>query len=301
MILIKCHHVTVRPLLSSPDCSEQMLVQDEEGHRWRMHASNRLLTDHGVKVPCDILAPMFAFRTEEGNYIQQRPALEGIAFNFTSTSPSTLPSFLQLEEDKLLFPPENPFQEPDGLYTEKQLQGQEDTFLREWSLIVGTPPEALLTLKEPSPPASAAASAHARAYSSTTSETALRSVEDFISSMFTWGLGRLLSKVERLALTLVLMAGNLFGCMMLLNKLITFFVHIGGCFGVDSTLPWREALGWAFCSSCSLAARARKGFQSSPSALSAPPHSATLLSSIQPTGAGGARAEGPSVKPTSEN
>ena len=188
LVLVKCHHIIVRPLLSSPECSEQLLVQDEEGHKWRLHSSNRLLTDHGVKVPCDLFQPKFTFCTQEGLYIQQRPALEEISFNFT-LQPSSWPSFLQLEKDKLLFPQEHPFQDPGGLYTEKQIEGSEDAFLREWSLIAGTPPEALLTPKEPSPPASAAASAHARAFSSTTSATALRSVEDFMRNILTWGLG----------------------------------------------------------------------------------------------------------------
>ena len=160
LVTVQCHHIIVRPLLSSPECSQQLWVQDEEGHNWRLHAGNRLLTDQGVKVPCDLLQPMYTFLTQEARYVQQKPDLEEIFFSLTIIQPSSLPFFLKLEEDKLLLPPEDPFKDPGGLYTEKEIEGSEDAFLREWSIISGTPPEALLTLKEPSPPASAASSAH---------------------------------------------------------------------------------------------------------------------------------------------
>ena len=51
LVLVCCHHITMRPLLSSPTCSQQLSVHDEDGHPWRLHAGNRLLTDFGVKVP----------------------------------------------------------------------------------------------------------------------------------------------------------------------------------------------------------------------------------------------------------
>ena len=121
-------------------------------------------------------------------------------------------------------------------------------------------------------------------------------------TILTWGLGRLLSKLERLALTVMLMAGNLFGCLMLMNKIITFCVNICGCCGISSTMSWKEALCWACCSTCTLAARARKGFQS-PSSLapSAPPHPTSPPSALLSAGTGGSAPEGTSVKPFSLN
>ena len=98
------------------------------------------------------------------------------------------------------------------------------------------------------------------------------------------------------------MVGNLFGCLMLMNKIITFCVHIGGCCGISSTLSWKETLCWACCSSCTLASRAPKRFQSSSSpAPSAPPQPASLPSALRSMGARGVNPEGSSVKPPSEN
>ena len=60
LVLVRCHHITVRPLLSASTCSEQLAVQDEESRPWRLHARNRLLTDFGVKVPCGSPSPVLA-------------------------------------------------------------------------------------------------------------------------------------------------------------------------------------------------------------------------------------------------
>ena len=194
LLLVRCSHITVRPLLSASTCSEQLAVQDEEGRPWRLHAGNRLLTDFGVKVPCGPPSPVFTFLTQENKYIEQSPELREVTFNFTSSDrDNSLPSFLALEEDKLLFPNTNPFQEPGGLYSEEEIEGNEDAFLREWSILVGTPPEALLVPDEPSPPASAASSAHARTYPST-SEVALQGVEAFLRSSIRACLGRVLGR-----------------------------------------------------------------------------------------------------------
>ena len=263
LIMVKCTSVVVRPLLTSPECSEQLLVQDEDGHNWRLHAGNRLLTDHGVQVPCDLLQPHYTFLTQEGLYVQQKPDLETIVFNFTFR-PSSLPSFLLLEEDKILLPQEDPFQYPGGLYTVEEIASSEESYLREWSIITGTHPEALLTPKDPSPPASAASSAHQQVFPKT-SGVALRGIEDFVHGLAAWGLGRLLTKFKFLALSIMLTAGNLYGCVMLLNKLISTCIHICGCCGSSSAQSWKEVICWDFCPTCTLAAKARKRFQHSSS------------------------------------
>ena len=38
MITVRCQEVVVRPLLRSPQCSEQLLVTDTSGHVWRLHS-----------------------------------------------------------------------------------------------------------------------------------------------------------------------------------------------------------------------------------------------------------------------
>ena len=173
--------------------------------------------------------------------------------------------------------------------------------MREWSIISGTPPEALLTPREPSPPASAASSAHARAFPRTTSEVAWRSIKDFMQGIITWGLGRILTEFEHLALKIILVAGNFYGCMMLINKLISICIHLFGCCGASSTQSWREDLFWACCSMCTLAAKARKGFQRpSFTTPSAPP--LPLLPSAPPAeGDGGSDLGGAPSKPFSLN
>ena len=154
------------------------------------------MTDFGQKVPCGPPSPIFTFLTQEGWYISQSPQLQEVPDNLTSADQdNSLPSFLTLEEDKLLLPNLDPFQVPGGLYSEEEIEGDEEAYLREWSILVGTPPEALLTPEEPSPPASAASSAHARAFQST-SEAALQGVESFIRSSLRMFMGRVLSSME---------------------------------------------------------------------------------------------------------
>ena len=132
--------------------------------------------------------------------MEQSPDLREVEFNFTLPDQSiSLPSFLAMEEDKLLFPSTNPFQDPGGLYSEEEMEGTEDAFLREWSILTGTPPEALLVPQEPSPPASAASSAHARTFPST-SEAAMQGVETFLRSSIRSCLGRVMSAMEQYVL-----------------------------------------------------------------------------------------------------
>ena len=94
--MVKCEEVIVKPYLNSPQCSEQLLVAGPKGHQYRLHAGSRLLTDHGVQVPCDLLLPQYTFLTIEGVYVQQAPCLGKVDFNFTKRQ-STLPAFLTLE------------------------------------------------------------------------------------------------------------------------------------------------------------------------------------------------------------
>ena len=196
-MLVRCHHITVRPFLSASTCSEQLALQDEEGRPWRLHAGNSLLTDIGVKVPYDSPSPVYTFLTKEGKYVEQSPNLKEVAFNLTSLDrTNSFPSFLAIEEDNHLFPSTNSFQDPGGLYSEEEMEGTEDAFLREWSILTGTPPEALLAPQEPSPPASAASSAHAQTLPST-SEAAMQVVKTFLRSSIRVCLGRVLSSMEQ--------------------------------------------------------------------------------------------------------
>ena len=137
LVLVRCHHTTVRPILSSPTCSQQLSVQDEDGNPWRLHAGNRLLTDLGVKVPCGPPFPVYTFLTQEGRYVQQSPVLEEVFLNFTAGQTNSMPSFLAMEEDKILFPSTDPFKDPGGLYPKEEMEGTEDAFLREWSILTG--------------------------------------------------------------------------------------------------------------------------------------------------------------------
>ena len=73
--------------------------------------------------------------------MQQTPRLGKVEFNFTKPQ-SKLPAFLSLEEDKVLVKVESPFEDPGGLYTIEEITGAEQSFLKEWSIISGTPPEA---------------------------------------------------------------------------------------------------------------------------------------------------------------
>ena len=219
LVLIKCKSIVVRRLLTANTCSEQLAVQDEDGRPWRLHAGNRLLTDFGVKVPCGAPATVFTFLTEEGKYVEQSPDLKEVTFNFTSSNrANSLPSFLAMEEDKLLFQSPDPFDEPGGLYSEEEVEGTEEAFFREWSILTGTPPEALLTPQEASPPASAASSAHARIFPST-AEAAMQGVETFLRSSIRACLGRVMSTMEQFVLTLILLAGNLYAVCMLAKRL----------------------------------------------------------------------------------
>ena len=263
-MLVRCHHITVRPLLSASTCSEQLALQDEEGRPWRLHAGNSLLTDIGVKVPYDSPSPVYTFLTKEGKYVEQSPNLKEVAFNLTSLDrTNSFPSFLAIEEVKLLFPSTNPFQDPGGLYSEEEMEGTEDAFLREWSILTGTPPEALLAPQEPSPPASAASSAHAQTLPST-SEAAMQVVKTFLRSSIRVCLGRVLSSMEQFVLIIILMSGNLYAVCMLILKLFSVFAHQLGCVVAGSARSWQDACLWACCGTMKLADTSRKGFHASP-------------------------------------
>ena len=157
----------------------------------------------------------------------------------------------------------DPFQDPGGLYSEEEIEGDQEAYLREWSILVGTPPAALLTPEEPSPPASAASSAHARAFQST-SEAALQGVEAFIRGSLRAVMGRVLSSMEHFVLTLLLMFGNLYAVVLLITKVCSTIAHLLGCVGAGSKQSWQDACLWAFCGPMKLATTARQGFQVAP-------------------------------------
>ena len=297
LVLVRCSYVTVRPLMTASTCSKQLAVQDVDGKPWRLHAGNRLLTDFGQKVPCGPPSRIFTFLTQEGRYISQSPQLQEVPVNFTSADrDNSLPSFLALEEDKLLFPNLNPFQDPGGLYSEEEIEGNEEAYLREWSILVGTPPETLLTPEEPSPPALAASSAHAKAFQST-SEAALQGVEAFIRSSLRVFLGRVLSSMEQFVLTLLLMLGNIYAVILLITKVCSILAHLLGCVGAGSQQTWQDACLWACCGPMKLAVTARKGFQ-----VSSPPPvpSAPLMDHDAQEGGAGGVAGGPPSDSTSK-
>ena len=273
IVLVRCDIEVVRPLLTASTCSKQLSVVDSEGKPWRLHAGNRLLTDYGEKVPCGPPSPIFAFKTMEGSYISQSPQLQVVPLDLSSSSTNNaIPSFLSLEEDRLLKPRLDPFHDPGGLYSEEEIEGGQEQYLREWSLLVGTPPAALLAPEEASPPASAASSAHTRAFQST-SEKALQGVEAFLRGSLRSLIGRGLSVIEDFLLTLFLSLGNLYAVVLLFTKVGTTIAHLFGCIGPGSTQSWGEALCWACCGPMKLATTVRRGFQPAPSppAPSAPP------------------------------
>ena len=285
IIMVRCDVEVVRPLLTASTCSKQLSVVDSEGKPWRLHSGNRLLTDYGEKVPCGPPSPVFAFKTVEGSYISQSPQLQVVPLNLSSSSRSnTIPSFLSLEEDRLLTPRLNPFHEPGGLYSEEEIEGDQEQYLREWSLLVGTPPAALLAPEEASPPASAASSAHTRAFQST-SEKALQGVEAFLRGSLRSLIGRGLSMMENFILTMLLTLGNLWAVVLLFTKVGSTIAHLFGCIGPGSTQSWQESLCWAFCGPLKLATTARRGF---PAAPPPPDPSAPPLEQEAPdSGAGG--------------
>ena len=83
--------------------------------------------------------------------MEQSPDLKEVTFNFTSSNrANSLPSFLAMEEDKLLFQSPDPFDEPGGLYSEEEVEGTEEAFLREWS-ICRLPLVEHLILRNPQP------------------------------------------------------------------------------------------------------------------------------------------------------
>jgi hypothetical protein len=157
-------------------------------------------------------------------------------------------------------------------WAEEEVEANQEAYLREWSLLVGTPPAERLTPEEPSPPASAASSAHARAFQST-SEAAIQGVEAYIRGSLRAVLGRVLTTMEHFILTLLLMFGNLYAVVLLITKVCSTIAHLSGCLGAGSNQSWQDACCWAFCGPMKLATRARRGFQAAPSppAPSAPP------------------------------
>ena len=298
LVLVRCSFETVRPLLTASTCSKQLSVVDVDGKPWRLHAGNRLLTDFGQKVPCGTPSPVFTFKTEEGPYVSQSPQLQEVPVNFNSNSQgNTLPSFLTLEEDKLLVPSLDPFQDPGGLYSEEEIEGDQEAYLREWSILVGTPAAALLKPEEPSPPASAASSAHARAFQSN-SEAALQGVEAFIRGSLRAVMGRVLSTMEHFVLTLLLMFGNLYAVVLLISKVGSTIAHLCGCIGAGSKQSWQDSCMWAFCGPLKLATTARRGFQVTPPP---PAPSAPLLEQEAPeAGAVGGDGSPPSASSSSK-
>ena len=264
IVMVRCDVEIVRPLLTASTCSKQLSVVDAEGKPWRLHSKNRLLTDYGEKVPCGPPSPVFAFKTVEGSYISQSPRLQVVPLNLSSSGRgNTIPSFLSLEEDRLLTPRLNPFHEPGGLYSEEEIEGDQEQYLREWSLLVGIPPAALLAPEEASPPASAASSAHTRAFQST-SEKALQGVEAFLRGSLRSLIGRGLSFMENFILTMLLTLGNLWAVVLLFTKVGSTIAHLFGCIGPGSTQSWQEALCWACCGPLKLATTARRGFPAAP-------------------------------------
>ena len=261
MLMMRCMEVEVRPYLHSPKCSEQLLVLGPDDHQYRLHAGSRILTDHGVEVPCSLLLPHFTFLTKQGVYVQQNPGLKPVAFNFTLKE-SSLPDFLTPEEDKILVNIEKTFEDGGGLYTEQEVDVANQAYLREWSIISGTPPEVLLTPKVLTPSASAAASAHQKMFSSS-SDLALRGIEELIRGTFSWTFGRVLSSFERLLVSGCMILGNLYACLLLLHRILTALFSCMGCCGPNSQ-SWKRTLCWVLFPSCTLASEARRGFQQVP-------------------------------------
>ena len=111
---------------------------------------------------------------------------------------------------------------------------------------MGTPPEALLTPQEASPPASAASSAHARIFPST-AEAAMQGVETFLRSSIRACLERVMSTMEQFVLTLILLAGNLYAVCLLAKKILSTVDHLFGCIGPGSQQSWHDACIWACC------------------------------------------------------
>ena len=159
----------------------------------------------------------------------------------------------------------DPFAEPGGLYSAEEVDGADGQYLKEWSILTGTPPAFLLTPREASPPASAASSAHARLLPSPgIAEAAMQGVEALLRGSIRACLGRAMSAVEQFILTLCLCAGNLYAVCMLANRLVSMVAHLCGCFGKGSQQTWQEGLQWACCGTVKLAAVARRGFQPPP-------------------------------------
>ena len=142
----------------------------------------------------------------------------------------------------------DPFAEPGGLYSAEEVDGADEKYLREWSILTGTPPAFLLTPREASPPASAASSAHTRLLPSPgIAEAAMQGVESLLRGSIRACIGRAMSAVEQLILTLCLCAGNLYAVCMLASRLVSMVAHLCGCLGTGSQQTWQEGLQWACC------------------------------------------------------
>ena len=138
-LLFRCTRKVVKPLKKSPACSPQLLVLDERGVQWRLHSGHRSITSLGAEVPFQALIWRIAFGTIKGWYVARSAEFEVLPFNLSI--PSDIPDMLDLAQDKW-FIRENPFGAEMGLYTE--VEASQSSFLREWSLLSGTPSAGIL-------------------------------------------------------------------------------------------------------------------------------------------------------------
>ena len=200
----------MKPLQKSLSCSPQLLVVDKHGVQWRLHSGHRSLTSLGVEVQCQALVPRIAFPTIEGQYVAQGPDFEVLPLNFST--PSDNPDMLNLAQEKW-FVRENPFRADLGLYTAEEVEASQSSFLREWSLLSGTPPASILESRDVQAPASAAAAAHRQVM-----DRGGKLAASGLHHMGAWAVGRMLSMLEFAVIDILLL------------RLTTTIIHLGGCF-----------------------------------------------------------------------
>ena len=74
----------------------------------------------------------------------------------------------------------------------------------------------------------------------------------------------MLTSFEKMVVLVLLILGNMYGCILLIHRVLTALFSCWGCCGASSTQSWQKALCWVFCPSCALASEARRGFQQPP-------------------------------------
>ena len=226
----------MKPLQKSLSCSPQLLVVDKHGVQWRLHSGHRSLTSLGVEVQCQALVPRIAFPTIEGQYVAQGPDFEVLPLNFST--PSDNPDMLNLAQEKW-FVRENPFRADLGLYTAEEVEASQSSFLREWSLLSGTPPASILESRDVQAPASAAAAAHRQVM-----DRGGKLAASGLHHMGAWAVGRMLSMLEFAVIDILLL------------RLTTTIIHLGGCFWKGGVC---KILSFAICPTWAMAIRARRG------------------------------------------